>query len=115
MNGAQKAVFACGLIVAVLMGLFPPWVERVDRLPGGESPGVRIARPIGYGSLFSPPEAPSSQNTELAGWYRRMYYVTVDLKRLFVQEGIVIVATAGVMLLLKGGGGSEPISAERKG
>jgi len=92
MNIAQRIVLAVGLVGVVLMGLFPPWVERLDMQ------GVRYAKPLGYAAIFSTPQPTQTKRSEF-------YYVTVDVTRLAVQEGIAVVVMAGMMLLLKGRGG----------
>jgi hypothetical protein len=81
MNRTQRIVLACGMAIMSLMGLFPPWLQSVNKGDCVQD------RPKGYASVFAPPE-------EISPWYS-----TIDLKRLGVQEGAVLIGTIGLVLL----------------
>jgi hypothetical protein len=76
MNKKQKIVFLVGLGIIVLMGLIPPWSDSYS----GES---------FYDFLFSSP----------AFW--RGGRPTIDFTRLFLQWAVVVIATAGIIFILK--------------
>jgi hypothetical protein len=61
-----------GIVVSVLMGLFPPWVHRLD------VKAVHVAQPGSYQLLFNPPVGKSS-----------LWSVHVDFPRLILQLAIV--------------------------
>lgn len=82
MNKKQKIILWIGIIIIVLMGLFPPY-ERAIILPsfGPDDPSVRIS----YGFLFEPP----------------ILDVKIDFARLAIQWIIVSVLTAGAIYTTK--------------
>ena len=53
MNRAQVSCMWAGVLVVVLMGLYPLWVERLD-IPYR----LHLQRPAGYGWLFAGPKTP---------------------------------------------------------
>lgn len=80
MNKKQKIVFLVGLGIIVLMGLIPPGLDSYS--------GTRFYDLLlfGYGE--------GSQ--------------TIDLTRLFLQWAVVVIATAGIIFILKdNNGGSQ--------
>ena len=102
MNLAQRIALAVGLLIIVVTGLFPPWVgHRIHT-------ELRDSTPLGHASIFSPPKVGADDN-------RGRYYPAVDVTRLVILEGVAIVATGGMMVLLKSRRGSAAPAAERKG
>lgn len=87
MNGPQKKALVIGLLVAGLVGLFPPW-ERRGVLDYG--PFVVQA---GHAPLFLPPKP------YLAGGIRLVTY-NVAYLRLLVYWAIISLATIGALVLL---------------
>jgi polyferredoxin len=88
MNKKQKKVIWIGLIIFILMGLFPPWIDDVECFNPSSEPshsGGTVFVTRSYGFLFIPP--------------RGMAFV--DLTRLLVQWLLVIAVTAW-MVYLKG-------------
>jgi hypothetical protein len=90
MNKKQKIVFLIGLSIIVFMGLIPPWYFQttftVDQHTAFETDG-------GYEWIFDPPVSdqpwtPGSRSV-------------VDLRRLLVQWGVVAIATAGLVFVLR--------------
>ena len=77
-NTRQRVVIVVGLLVLVLMGLFPPWEHVVTE---GSSVWSRDA---GYHPLVSPP-APLTDGVQ---------QVRVDVSRLLIQAVVAAVACA---------------------
>ncbi|MGC8493360.1 MAG: hypothetical protein ACP5SH_16655 [Syntrophobacteraceae bacterium] len=76
----QRSVVLCGLVVIIIMGLFPPWSRfglNVDQVNAG------------YACLFSPPVSTYSQS------------VQVDMTRLLMQWALVALSVAAILLFLK--------------
>jgi hypothetical protein len=95
---AARVVVGCGLAIMALMGLFPPWLEKTrwgDYV--AEGPGC-------YGFVFAPPSGTPYSTGH--GWQS---VTTIDVKRLAVQEGTVMVGTIALVLLTrsKAGGGTK--------
>jgi hypothetical protein len=78
MNKKQKIVLGAGIILIVLMGLFPPYevVRKVDQV------GRTIEGPIKYGFLLSPPG-------------------DIDIVRLAIQWVIILALTIGTIYSTK--------------
>lgn len=75
MNRKQTTICWIGLLIFVLMGLFPPWIKHDTTLINDK---VAVFSNIGYGFLFSPPR----------------FSDFVDLTSLFTQWILVAVITA---------------------
>jgi len=56
MNMVQKAVILIGIIIILLLGLYPPWVH-VYSLDKGKSIEERASI---YGLIYKPPKEPTS-------------------------------------------------------
>ena len=81
MNKKQKIVLWVGIITAVIMGIYPPWVY--ESRSGKTVPGP-------YGHIANPP--PESYKTARF----------IDLYRLGVQWIMVAGVTGGLLVTLKG-------------
>jgi hypothetical protein len=81
MNKKQKIVFLVGFGTIVIMGLIPPWY-----FPG---PGEALIEGS-YGFIFSPPS-----------YEGYTFAPNIDLYRLLVQWAVVIIATGGMIFILK--------------
>jgi hypothetical protein len=78
-NKRQRTILTVGIVVIILMGLFPPWTHSF----GDES--VLIKRPAGYAFIAAAPHLG--------------YGVALDISRLCVQWIVVLLATGlGVFL-----------------
>ena len=75
-----------GIIVIVLMCLYPPWIETV-RLPSSNIKGTNSA---GYGFLWHPPSTGS-----------RYSGIAIDYSRLLLQFFAVGLITGGLLYTLK--------------
>ena len=75
LNGRQKLAFFIGILIIVLMGLFPPWKESGK---GG--------KPLSYAPVFAPPRLSDSDRSAVP-----------DLVRLFLQVGAVFMLSGGVV------------------
>jgi uncharacterized integral membrane protein len=80
-----------GIVVSVLMGLFPPWVHRLD------VKAVHVAQPASYQLLFNPPAVKSS-----------LWSVHVDFTRLLLQLAIVWGIVAAIQFFAKGKDSGNP-------
>jgi hypothetical protein len=80
-----------GIVVSVIMGLFPPWVHRLDVKQ------ARVAQPAAYQFLFDPPVAKSS-----------LWSVSVDFTRLILQLAIVWGIVAAIYYFAKGNDSGNP-------
>ncbi|MEE8262910.1 MAG: hypothetical protein V3R83_10650, partial [Gammaproteobacteria bacterium] len=75
MNTKQKLCVWLGIGVFVLMGLFPPWVYRLD------AKQYRVEKSAGYSLLISPPEVP----TDRSGVFGEdLTTVKIDVTRLLI-------------------------------
>ena len=84
LNENQKKIVIAGVVLFVLMGLFPPWTYTLDH----ES--THRKRPAGYALILEPP---GPESTHVA------FGVEIDVWRLLVQW-LVLGAAIGVALLL---------------
>ncbi len=99
MNKKQLACLWIGIIVIVLMGLFPPWI-----IPSS-SEGIKYRIDRGYKILFSPVEI-QIPKTEVA-----FSAATLDMHRLCIQWFMVAVITGGLVCTFK----NRPKDKEKKG
>ena len=81
MTDKQRLVLRLGVLVALLLGLFPPY-SRV-KVWGNE----KIDQPSVYGFLFAPPETESFIAEPATGYYE----YSLDAGRLFAQWGVILV------------------------
>jgi hypothetical protein len=88
-NSQLKVIYA-GLIIVVLMGLFPPWNYTFISPRGGYGQSERSA---GYHPIFYPPPP------EVENW--PVYGVRIDFVRLLIQWIIVGLLTGGLVLFLR--------------
>ncbi len=91
MNKNQKKVIMAGLVVIVLMGLFPPWVHTVNVKT------IKIERAGNYGFMFSPP--PPEPNLPFLN--EKLWGVRLDVSRLLIQWILVVVIVCGLVVFLK--------------
>ena len=87
MNRRQKTVICVSVVLALLMGLFPPWTETVLRTGGI---GYGWSKPIGYKLIFAPPES-----SEAYGG------VKLDTSRLALQFSVLLLCSFGLLLLFR--------------
>jgi hypothetical protein len=86
MNQKQKICLWLGIIVFVLMGIFPPWTLPVNYH------GAKLQRNCGYKCILTPPEI-SLEEASVA--------TSIDFSRLCVQWAMVAVVTGGLLVTLK--------------
>lgn len=91
MNKNQKKVIIAGLVVIVLMGLFPPWIHTITDNP------LKIERAGNYGFLLSPP--PPGRNFPFLN--ENIWGVRLDVSRLLIQWILVVVIVGGLVVFLK--------------
>ena len=86
MNKMQKIVFLIGILVFVLMGLYPPWIYRIDSL------NIHQDTDFGYHFITNAPRksAPPYAGSSI-----------INIRRLCVQWSLVAVVTCGLVVTLK--------------
>jgi hypothetical protein len=82
----RRWLLVAGLGVAVLMGLFPPWLYTVD------APGFTSSDPAGYSFIAAPPSRRFS---------RPIDGVRFDVTRLLVQWTLVAGGLGATLLLVQ--------------
>lgn len=87
----KRLAIKIGIVVSVLMGLFPPWVHKLD------VKAVHVAQPASYQLLFDPPVVKSS-----------LWSVHVDFPRLILQLAIVWGIVAAIHFFAKGKDSGNP-------
>jgi len=80
-NRKQTIVMLIGIVVAVLMGLYPPWVFINER--------NRMRVDGGYALITEPPS------------FKLLEDATIDFWRLGAQEFLVAVFTGGLIVTLR--------------
>ena len=81
MNSKQKKVLWIGIVIVVLMGLFPPWTDTLE--------GFRT-EPRGYVIIFKPPYSRGGA-----------WGVQIDFQRLILQWLIVGFVIGGLLITSK--------------
>ena len=79
LNDKQRKVVIVGVLLFVLMGLFPPWTYMYDWQ------SIHREKPAGYALIISPP-GPEENGIP--------YGVRIDISRLIVQWLIIAAATS---------------------
>jgi ribosomal protein L40E len=87
----QLTVVVLGILVTILMGLFPPWNYTID------IQSIHFERPADYAFILSPPVPPSSIDTQ----YSKIYGLHLDVIRLSIQWLLVIFITIVLILVIK--------------
>lgn len=87
MNRKQKLVLMVGICLITLMGLYPPWVRTF--LVGQQR--MRAESPVGYASIFEPPEVRD----------HRVVGIHIDFSRLLIQWAAVATLFGGLFWALK--------------
>lgn len=80
MNDKQRKIVIVGVVLFILMGLFPPWTYTLD------AQSIHREKPAGYALIISPPGP--EKNAPAFG-------VKIDISRLIVQW-LVLAATTGL-------------------
>lgn len=101
LNKRQRIAVLAGIGLAVVMGVFPPWVRTMNERYGGGRYGGGVAvaekqEPAGYGFLAKPPPAERWPGD----WSRADSGMKPDLSRLSIQWACVGGLTAGAMIVL---------------
>jgi hypothetical protein len=93
----QQNIVLMGIIISVLMAIYPPWVYVDDN---------KVAHPMGYALLWKPPVERHQDSAELFGIKVALSVQTktantIDLFRLLMQIAAVCVITGGAAVVLK--------------
>lgn len=78
LNEKQRKVVILGIVLFILMGLFPPWIYTLN------AQSINREKPAGYALIISPPEP--EKNAVAFG-------VKIDISRLIVQWLVLATAT----------------------
>ncbi len=98
LNSKQVKILIGGLIVFVLIGLFPPWIQCVDS--GHEGAYLKTERPAGYGPIFLPPLPEQSKKVLIFDSFDDcLIGERLDIHRLYIQWLILIALTSCILLL----------------
>jgi hypothetical protein len=108
-NAKQKWVLEAGVVIAVLIGLYPPWQFVVHRGPW------EVPRQGPYGFLFGPPHATAKTENGLVvdavtGWPMSSEETRLDTQRLAVEWITLIFVVSGLLLLFRSPSGTPPAS-----
>lgn len=87
MTKKQKIVTWLGIIVVVIMGLFPPWKALISN--------IILTQIVGYRFIFNP----YYTFGEVEGWEREMTIIQIDVIRLLVQWILVVVLVGSYLFL----------------
>lgn len=95
MNLKQKIVLLIGIIVIVLMGIYPPWYFYDNKT----GKNIRVS---GYAFFANPPIPHKlSLDSRTEGFYRERVSTNVDYTRLAFQWTMIVIVTSGFILMLK--------------
>jgi len=78
LNEKQRKVVIIGIVLFIIMGLFPPWIYTLN------AESVNREKPAGYALIISPPEP--EKNAVVFG-------VKIDISRLIIQWLVLAAAT----------------------
>ncbi len=92
MNGGQRAILILATILALAIGLFPPWKYAINAHFGDSSVVSQI--PARYAFIMEPPK--------ISGNPSRLWGLSIDFGRLASQYVLLILVTAGSMWALRG-------------
>ena len=90
-NNLKITILVAGLLVMVLMGLYPPWIYQ-------DSSGKQI--PMGYSFIWAPPEEKIDKKGNIFGFkfdieMSTMRGNSLDIWKLLVQEAMAAGITFG--------------------
>lgn len=94
MNTKQRKFLWVGLIVFLLSGIFPPWVQVFN------DGRTYCEKDQGYSFLMNPPEVRFDSAT-YAMWYKMQFSMKIDITRLVIQWIIILVLFSGIIISLK--------------
>jgi hypothetical protein len=100
MNVGQCAILVIALLLAVAIGLFPPWKRSINF--HSEEITIVSERPIGYAFIARPPDPNSIEDKEASYEANLATSMTLDICRLGVQYIALILVTLGGMFALRG-------------
>ncbi|MBW4056822.1 MAG: hypothetical protein HIU83_15770 [Proteobacteria bacterium] len=90
LNDRQRKLVMVGVILFILMGVFPPWMYTFD------AQTVHSEKPAGYALIFSPPLTEYPENVRFG--------VKIDSTRLVVQW-LILAAATSCCVFMSGGKG----------
>jgi len=87
LNSKQLKIVIASAAIFIAMGLYPPWIYTFD------ARSIHSENPAGYGLIVDPPKPEK---------VKPRFGVRLDISRLLVQWIVLVAATAGTVLLVKG-------------
>ncbi|MFC1587824.1 hypothetical protein ACFL54_05910 [Planctomycetota bacterium] len=87
MNGMQKYSIWVGILIVIAMGIYPPWKFTFDIVEQGEK--LHSEKPAVYSLINNPPEPE---------WFDTHIGVALDMTRLLIQWGLVLLMVGGVIV-----------------
>jgi len=94
MNSKQRYVVIATMFLLLVMGVFPPWKQKVQA-----PTGFRMERPTRLAPIFAPPRP-----IPVDGWEKfdeSMWSIEIDFGRLCLQAVIMISGAIGLTLLMR--------------
>ncbi len=97
MQKAQQLTVIAGILLIVLMGVYPPWVYVDEQ---------KVTHPMGYAPIWKPPVSSQQNSAEILGLKFQLNLQTqkantIDLVRLLMQIAIMAAVTGGALFMLK--------------
>lgn len=97
MQKTQQLIVLAGIILTVLMIIYPPW-NYVDE--------SKIGHPMGYAPIWKPPIERQTDSAEFLGIKLKLDVQTqkantIDFARLMMQIGIMFAVAGGAVFLLR--------------
>jgi hypothetical protein len=97
MQNTKRNIILMGVILSILMAIFPPWVYVDDS---------KVAHPMGYAPIWKAPVIRHDQSAEVFGIKFQLSAQTetansIDIFRLMLQIAILCAVTGGAAVLLK--------------
>jgi hypothetical protein len=89
MENMRKKIISIAVVIIILMGVFPPWVEKF------KMKDFQLERPLGYAFIFSPPETTNNA-----------YGLSIDFSRLFLQW-VVAILVVGLFIFVSRKGAKD--------
>jgi hypothetical protein len=99
MNKSQKLILTIGAIIAIVMGLIPPWSYTLNFQSASRS------KPAGYFAIVSPPQPEQNHPA---------YGVRLDSNRLVIQWVVIAIAIGVGLALLRKKNNSQPSDRDNK-
>ena len=109
MGTLQRSILGIGLFIFVILGVFPPWVEKAD------FPNLaHFEEFAGYSFIGSPPRNSIQGSLKATTDFRFRTSMNIAVTQLWVGWLLTIVATAGLLLITRPKYGPMPARAHSR-